>query len=212
MTTLILLRHGESEGNKAAWFAGSTDVPLTDRGRQQAKMASEYLKQYKIDTIYASDLQRAYDTALPTAKSQGLSIIPDKFLREIDAGEWEGMLYEDIVKKFGENYNLWLTDIGNAKTDGGESVAELYARITREIQKIADENEGKTVCIATHATPIRMFQCYALGEPAAYAAHVPWVPNASVTVYTYDEGKYTLVCEGVNSYLGNLATVFTKNV
>ncbi|MBQ3014558.1 MAG: histidine phosphatase family protein [Clostridia bacterium] len=76
MTTLIVVRHGYSEGNREQRFVGHGEVPLTAIGREQAICTAEYLKDYKIDRIYSSDLIRAMQTAIPTAKMHGLPIYP----------------------------------------------------------------------------------------------------------------------------------------
>lgn len=211
MTTLILIRHGESAGNREKRFAGQLDLPLTELGKKQAECAAEYLDRFSVDKIYASDLKRAYDTAVPLSQRQHIPIIASENLREINAGLWEGMPYDEIAARFPENYNVWLTDMGNAKTNGGESVGELYDRITSEITRIVQENPNKTVCIATHAAPIRMFECFAAGKEASFAKHVHWVPNASVTIYEWTD-SFKLILRGENSYLGDNATVFSRNI
>ena len=82
-TTVIMVRHGESESNKKNVFTGQQNTPLTELGIKQAALAAEALKNVHIDKIYASDLTRAYNTGLPIAKSHGLEIEKNENLREI---------------------------------------------------------------------------------------------------------------------------------
>ena len=103
-TTIYFIRHGESQANKRDAFIGHTDLDLTELGHQQAQMAAEYLKDISADVIYASDLKRAYNTAMHTADAKGMEIIPNKNLREIFAGKWEDKTFNELEKSFNDSY------------------------------------------------------------------------------------------------------------
>ena len=210
MTKLILIRHGESLGNKQNIFLGHEDMDLSPKGYKQAELAAEALKNIHIDVIYSSDLQRAYHTALPTAETHRLDVIRDSHLREINAGDWGGMGYEEL--KYKADYKLWLSDVGQAHCTGGESVAELWERIHSCVREIAEENDGKTVLIATHATPIRTLVTGWSGKTIDDMKDVPWVGNASLTYADYADGKFTLTKVNDVAHLKDLATAFPKNV
>lgn len=215
MTKFIMIRHGNSMANSRKEFGGQCDYALTDLGRLQAEKCAEALKNesiYHIDKLYASDLRRAYDTAVPIAQALDLEIIPTKRFREIYAGKWEGMPFVEIEKEYSEDYKIWRTDIGRARCTGGESVKELYERILSALDEIASENPGKTVCIATHATPIRSVCAAATGVDAADMAKIPWVANASINVFDYDDGKIVPVDIDNYRHLGDLATKLPTNV
>ena len=123
---LLFVRHGQSLGNLTGRFLGITDLDLSPLGAVQARRTADYLKDEKIDVIYASDLIRACHTAQPLSEIKGLPIIKDKRLEEINAGLWENRTFDDLEKEFPESYEgVWLHDIGNSKADGGESVAHL---------------------------------------------------------------------------------------
>jgi len=209
---LILVRHGQSEGNLVRSFLGHTDLDITELGHKQAECTAEYLKDEKIDVIYSSDLKRAWNTAEHIAAKKNLSIIADTELREIYAGEWENRLFNDLETEFAEDFKIWREDIGNARPTGGESVKELSDRIIAELLRIADMYDGETVCIATHATPIRMAGVKAMGLDVADAKNVIWAPNASVTVIDACDGELKLVKYGFNEHMGELSTVLPKNV
>ena len=212
MTRLILVRHGQSTGNQLHIITGQGDFPLTELGLLQAERCAEALKDEKIDAIYASDLKRAFSTAIPVAKSHGLEVIPHKGLREIYAGKWEGEIFDDLAVKFPEDFNCWRTDVGHAKCTDGESVAELFDRVTSALASIAAENEGKTVCIATHATPIRVVTTASMGGSAGDMTNVPWASNASLNIFDYEDGKFTAVALSVDDHLGDLSTSLPPNV
>jgi len=88
---LYLIRHGESEANLRGIFASHLAYPLTPKGHEQAEQTALYLKNERIDRIYSSDLPRAYETAVHIAAYHGKEILPHPGLREIYAGDWEGI-------------------------------------------------------------------------------------------------------------------------
>jgi len=133
-TILIFVRHGESEGNKSNRFNGSLNLPLTDKGKEQARKTAEYLKKYKIDRIYSSDLSRALETGKIIAKSQNIDVIESKELREIYGGDFEGEIYDDLRIKFPVEFKTWLNDLGNCTCPNGESIRDLLERFNRKIK------------------------------------------------------------------------------
>ncbi|MBR2019506.1 MAG: histidine phosphatase family protein [Clostridia bacterium] len=212
-TTLIVVRHGYSEGNRDTRFVGHGDVPLTEIGHAQALCTADYLKGWRIDRIYSSDLCRAMQTAIPVAKMHGLPIYPMEELREIYAGEWEGGLYAELLEKYPESYGKWIRDIGNAHPDGGESVAEMAARVYAAVDRIVQENEGKCVAIFTHGTPARVLGCRWHQLPLSKTNELPFCGNASVSIAEYEsDGSWRLIQYGYDGHQGENATRLPANV
>ena len=210
MTKLLIVRHGNSMANTQGVFAGSTDSPLTELGHAQARQTARYIADhYAVDAVYASDLQRAFDTGKAVAELFDLPVIPTQKMREIYAGEWEGKPFD--VLDLRQSYWVWKTDIGNAVCDGGESVAQLQKRIVAEVTRIARENPGKTVVIATHATPVRVLQCFCEGKELSQMKDVPWVSNASVTELCYEDEKFALVRVGYDAHLKGMHSALPAN-
>ena len=213
MTTFLLIRHGESLANVNGRFAGHLDVPLSETGHTQAAITAEYIRShYTVDAVYASDLVRAFDTGKAVADRLNLPVTPDNAFREIFAGDWEGAVYDDLPKRFPASFHIWLTDIGNAVCDHGESVAHLQERVLTALRRIAAEHDGQTVAIATHATPIRSLQCFCEGKPLGDMKTVPWVSNASITVVEYDNDAFRLFEVGKDAHLGGQRTAFPKKI
>ena len=213
MTTIILVRHGESEANRLGFFAGQTDVDLLEKGIAQARSTGVYIsRNYKVDKVYASDLKRAYKTGALISELVGAELIADKRLREINAGLWQGNTFDDLLTHYNEGYTCWLNDIGNCQCDGGESIKQLSERIFEVLCEIAESNIGKTVVVATHATPIRAMQCVLKYLPLGEMKNIPWVSNASVTEISYANKKWTFVKEGEDDFLSELRTSFPTNV
>lgn len=207
MTKIFIIRHGQSIANFIGKFAGHSDFDLTELGHRQASLAADYLfEREKVDAIYASDLLRAYNTAVPFAKKYNLPITASKELREIYAGKWEGLSFDQIAKLYPKDFSDWMNDFSNARCTEGESVAELYERVRSYVCRIADENDGKTILIATHATPVRAVNCFAMGYGADGMAEASFCGNASLNSFTYENGIATVIDTNVNEYLGELAT------
>lgn len=209
MTKLYIVRHGFSDGNLAHFFTGCTDVDLCGQGFEQAEKLAEYMKNIHVDCVYSSDLQRVVHTIEPTAREKGLKITTDPRLREINGGLWEGLDYEKIGDRNREALDVWLNDIDNAVCTGGEAVRELKTRVWEALCDIARANEGKSVLIATHATPIRAIVSIVTDTKMR---DLEWVPNASVTEIVADGENFETVRIGDNEYLGGLKTGFIGRI
>lgn len=213
MTTLLLVRHGQSEANLGDVFIGHTDANMTELGVQQAKRTANYIAQhYNVDYVYASDLKRAFRTGQEIAQKCGLDVIPDKQLREINAGEWEGITFTELDVRYSADYELWKANIGLSCCTGGESVKELSERILDRLTDIAQRHEGKTVAIGTHATAIRAMQCLLNGKPLSEMNEIPWSSNASITEVIYKNGSWHVISAGFDAHLNDLKTALPQNV
>ncbi len=204
MTTLMIVRHAQSLANKDGVFIGHKDMDLSELGFEQARLLGKYLmeRKFPIDVIYSSDLLRPYHTVEPYAKLSGKEIIADRELREIYAGEWEGHKFVDLFELYPESYRVWKTDIGKAVCDGGESVKQLYDRINAEVDRIAEENDGKTVLIGTHATPLRAVMARVEGVGHEGMQDIRWCENASLNIFEYTDGALKAVSLNISEHLG----------
>lgn len=213
MTTLIFIRHGQSESNLNRVFTGQTDIPLTSLGRDQAERTAQYLKQFPISHIYASDLSRAMDTAAPTARELGLEVVPNSKLREIYAGKWEGKSYDELKEIYGTHYQMWIEDLGRANPDEGERVLDLYQRVNEEIQRLVQLHRGECIAVFSHATPARALACKWFGYAPEDMGKVPWANNASVSIAEYDDnGSVRIVQYGYDGHQGESASSFPKGI
>ncbi len=211
MTRFIVVRHGNSLGNFKRIFLGHTDWGLSEIGEEQAKKTTEYLNQFHIDKVYSSDLSRAYDTVLASANARGLKIHKRKALREIFAGEWEAQNMAELPVRFPESFDVWRNDIGKATCDGGESLKELYKRVKTAMNKIAKENDGKTVLIGTHATVIRTLNCIWHNDKVENLQQYEWPTNASVSIVEYlGNDRYNIIEYGYDKHLEGIITKVPK--
>lgn len=214
MTTLIIVRHGQSQSNLEKRFTGQFETPLTELGHRQAEATSHLLATIPLDAIYSSDLSRALDTAAPTARRHGLQIQKSRALREINAGDWEGKLYSELMEQYPKTYSMWRTDLGHTHPEGGEHVLELAARVYDEIDRILAAHKGQRVAIFTHATPLRMLACRWFGIAPENAGEVPFCTNASVSeVEYYEDGRFCRIIRyGYDKHQGSNATALPKGI
>lgn len=212
MTTFCFVRHGESRANVDKVFTGQTDVPLSDRGMRQAEELKERLLALKPDAFFSSDLLRAVQTVTPAAEALGLAVRPEKDLREIDGGQWEGKPFGTIARAYPEDYARWTENIGLARCTGGESLEEVQTRGLAAVLRIAQENDGKTVVLATHAAMIRALTCAFRGLPLSEMQRIPFVPNASLSTVRFEKGAFAIERYADVSFLGSDVTRLPENI
>lgn len=204
LTTIYIIRHGESVANLEHRVCGHTDTPLSELGIKQADVTAEALADVHFDRIYSSDLSRAYDTALPHAKKRGLSVEKREGLREIFLGEWEYLSVDEIVEKYGKEayYDGWRGNFGTYVTPGGEGAVKCGKRIYAEIEKICREREDGQILIVCHGAAIRTFCLEVMGtSPEKYAETLPYPSNASYTKVSYDGDCFKILEFSVDGYL-----------
>ena len=147
MTTLLLVRHGETDWNADGRLQGQTDRPLSDFGRRQARKLAGELADEELEAIYASDLVRARETAQIAGERLGLRVVLDPDLREKDWGTWEG-----------------LTAVERDQVEFvGESTEEHQERILRALRRISERHPTGRVLVVTHGGSMRRVQTAALG-------------------------------------------------
>lgn len=215
MTTVYIVRHGQSVANLEERFAGHSDFPLTDLGRRQAELAGNYLvkENIRLDAAYASDLCRAFETGRIIAEKQGLTPVPSPGLREIYAGKWEAMKFIDIYEQFSESFGVWLQNIGRSRCDEGESIAEVRTRVLATVQEIVRQNPEKTILLATHGAAIRSLEAELLGLSPDEMKDLPWVGNASLTVVEFDDDLHgAIIQRDIREHLGEFASGLPANV
>lgn len=188
---LLLVRHGESLGNAVRAFLGHTDLDLSERGYEQARRTAQLLKSVDIDKIYSSDLKRAFSTGCEIGKAVGLPVEPDRRLRELFVGDWEGLAISELETLHKEQFDLWCVSFSTFTPPGGEAVPHLRERIYERIEEIARENMGRTVVLAFHAAAMRAFWSKITAEAGAeFNPDVPFPYNASVSVLYFDGNSF----------------------
>ena len=169
MTQLCLVRHGQTDWNLEGRYQGQSDVPLNEKGFEQAKSLVGKLKGKTFITIYTSDLLRAQQTAEPIANALGLPIQIEPRLREINQGEWEGVLVDDIKARYAGLWSQRTVDPASVRPPGGETVSEVAARVYAALDDIARLIPAGNVLIVSHGLSIATAICRDKGIPVGQA-------------------------------------------
>jgi len=169
VTTLLLVRHGETDWNAEGRLQGQTDRPLSDFGRRQARQLAEALEGEELEAIYSSDLARARETAEIVGERLGLPVELDPDLREKDWGTWEG-----------------LTSVERDRVEFvGESTDEHRDRILRSLRRISERHPGEgRILVVTHGGSMRRVQTAAMGMA------MPVVENCGRWLCAYEDGSF----------------------
>ncbi len=154
MTRFILIRHGETDWNIEGRWQGQADVPLNERGREQAIQTASALAGIEIAAIYSSDLSRARETAEVLASVTKLKVQFDVRLREIHQGEWQGLLASEIQARYPEAFQQRMTDPISVTPPGGEMASQVMIRVLSAIKEIRQMHSGKTVAVVSHGFAI----------------------------------------------------------
>jgi len=181
MTELLLVRHGETDWNREGRYQGQTDVPLNARGLAQGEALAESQRGQPLDCVYASDLQRARQTAEILGRVTGAPVHLDRRLREMDQGVWEGQLFSHIQ----DDHRDLLAQRGREPLDtrppGGESVREVMARVLPLLDEIHRRHPDGRVALVSHGAALAVIKIHVLDLPVeALWDQVP--PNGSVEV------------------------------
>lgn len=165
-TRVLLIRHGATVLSAEDRFAGSTDVLLSDEGRNQARALGERLADAELAAVYCSPMKRTVETASLIASPHALNLVTDAGLREIDHGHWEQLTRRDVEARFPEEYSNWEADPFTFAPEAGESGLSVMARALPVLRRIVVAHEGKTVAVVSHKATIRLVLCSLLGIDA----------------------------------------------
>ncbi len=188
MTTLILVRHGETDWNRENRFQGQADPPLNELGRRQSAELADRLAAEGVDRVYTSPQRRASETAAILADRLGLEVQPVDGLREIDVGSWSGLTRDEIAERFPDAWARWLED-GDG-FDDGETYEQLGARVIPALLGLAEQHDHEVVLVVTHGGPSRVAQAQAAG--IAYGEsrrREPVLGNCAVSRFAVENGN-----------------------
>lgn len=186
---LLLVRHGETEWNRQKRFQGQIDVPLNNNGHAQARRASEFLAQVKIDKAFSSPMLRPKDTALEIlSKHPHIQIELFDELKEISHGLWEGKFEHEIEAEFAGQLALWQSQPQTVQMPEGENLQEVWDRVAIVWQKIVESvPAGETALVVAHDAVNKAILCLLFG----FTPEQFWIfkqGNGGVSVIDYPEG------------------------
>jgi alpha-ribazole phosphatase len=162
-TRLLLVRHGETDVSMRGRCFGRLDVGLSEEGRRQADALGAALRKVRLAAVCSSPLVRALDTAEAIARPHGLRPLALDALGELDFGEVEGLTYDGIRAERPGLYREWMESPATVRFPGGESFADLRARVVPAVSEIVERHRGDVVAVVAHGGVVRVVLADALG-------------------------------------------------
>ncbi len=164
-TLLTLVRHGQTAWNVERRFQGQMDVPLSDEGLRQAERVAGWLARLPVqfEAIYSSDLSRAADTTRIIARELGIEPAYSDALRELQAGDWQGMTVADVEERFPGQLRLWREDVTGFTIPGGEGIPALQKRISDYVSELLRLHTGNAIIVVSHGAALSAYLAAANG-------------------------------------------------
>ncbi len=189
-TTILLVRHGQTEWNSHGRWQGHADVPLDQTGREQAVAIAQRLArqtEWAIDTIISSDLHRAKETASTIGKAINRPLILDPIWRERDMGDFSGLTREQIRTAYPGVLEAERKVLGLI-IPNGETGNHFWNRGAEAIAKVTREHAGKTVLVVSHGGILHVTVAGLLGMPRKHFGRLRF-GNTSLSVMTFGEDQ-----------------------
>lgn len=189
-TFITLIRHGETTWNSDGRWQGQADVPLSPVGYRQAEQLARRLldEGTRWDHLYASDLQRAWQTAAVLGGALDLPFHPLPALREVHLGVWSGLTTDEITTRYADQFAAVAQ--GGKRGEHGESDAEFRARVSAGLLLLVEKHPEQHLAVVTHGGTIRATVDHLIGGP-----HVPAerIANTSLSTIAYDGTRWHLL-------------------
>jgi phosphoserine phosphatase len=192
-TTMILVRHGQTEWNRVERFRGQADVPLNNTGLMQAASTGKRIAStWEPVAVYSSPLSRAVKTAQATASLFDLTVQIHPGLADINYGIWQGLTPEEVSVDWPEKLAAWYKTPHLACIPGGESLAELRERAMAAVNELAGHHLGQTIVVVGHTVINRIILLGILGLGNERFWGLRQEPCA-INVFEVGAGDYILV-------------------
>ena len=190
-TTLILVRHGETQGNREGRFQ-TYDVPLSKEGRAQAeRVAARLAAGPRVHAIYSSDLRRTMETAAIIGARLGLAPVADPALRELDVGDWKGVMRTELEERHPGFLEQWVAGGGVERMPGpaGECVADVARRVSAFFDAVVARHRGERVVLVSHGWALTILLAYVHGwdHAEAFSSRRVILGNTALSIVEVDE-------------------------
>lgn len=194
MTRLALIRHGETIWNAENRYAGSTDIPLSPGGLEQAERLADWASSAGLAAIWMSPLLRARATAAPSERVTGLKARVDSRLREIHFGQGEGLTETEIRQSFPQAFAAFQSDPVAHPLPGGEDPWDVAERAVECFREVETMHPRGRVLVVTHNTLIRIALCHLLGVPLSkYRTVFLTIANGALSEIRVQDGHVSLL-------------------
>ena len=191
MTSIYLVRHGQTAWNKEEIFRGRTDIPLDETGLKQAELVGQYFKGMEIYAIYSSSLSRALQTAQKIAQFHDLKVQPLQGIIDMSFGNWEGRPHQEIRESDMETYRQWVETPHLIRLPGGESLDDVRVRAMAAVEELIRNHPGKTFVLVSHRVICKVLICAILGLDNSHFWKITQDTTA-INLIQHRNGKYIL--------------------
>ncbi|MEW6300878.1 MAG: histidine phosphatase family protein [Thermodesulfobacteriota bacterium] len=183
---VLLVRHGETVWNQENRWQGHADVPLSEVGREQARRLARRLRAEgrRVRAIYASDLQRALQTAEILGEALSVPPIPEVGWREMDIGTWSGLTTAEVVARYAAEWER-LRAGEDLPRGGGETFAQFQGRIVRCVRHLIDRHAGEQVVVVTHGGAVRALLLHCRGLDVSRFRQIDKIGNTGISEVTF---------------------------
>jgi 2,3-bisphosphoglycerate-dependent phosphoglycerate mutase len=200
MTELVVIRHGETDLNRAGSFQGQIDIGLNEHGFEQARKLAQRLANESFDALYTSDLIRTRQTAEPLASHLSLLINPLIGLREQHFGELEGRTLSSVKEEMPDLWETWLLFQADFAVPGGESVRQFSVRVLSTVFGLADRHPGQRLLLVAHGGVLDMLYRHARGF-SLDGPRICSIPNTGINRLSVDEQSIRILVWGDDAHL-----------
>ena len=194
MTEFLLIRHGETDWNRALRFQGQIDVSLNDMGLTQARRLAQHLRDSEWDTatqLHSSDLTRAMQTAQQLCSAQRV-LQPQVGLREQGFGIFEGKSVEELKQDMPDLWAQWRRFQADFELPGGESTRRFHARILSHLTELAEQHRGERLVVVTHGGVLDMVW-RTVHQLDLNGYRQCQIPNAGINHVVWQDGRWRIV-------------------
>lgn len=191
-TTVLIVRHGQTESNTTGFYMGRSDEDLAEVGYKQVRRLSSRLARLPITSVYTSPLRRAYATAAILAEPHELEPRVLDNLIEIDLGDWQGLHMDEISRRWPELWQQWRNDPSEVVIPNGESLTKVTERAIPAFHRIVEANRGKQAIIVAHEVIVKVIVAHVLGAPISIYRRFD-ISNTSLTAIQFIDDKPRLI-------------------
>jgi broad specificity phosphatase PhoE len=185
-TRVLLIRHGQSEGNAEGRFGGHTSTPLSPRGRLQAEATAQALSTENLTAIYSSDLSRAVETAMPLARLTGLDVEQAEAFRERSVGVMEGLTFEEAASQHPLQYAALIRRDFDHVLLGGESYRQMLERAASQLDRAIELHRGGRIAVFSHTGTICILALHLMGALDAPELRPVWIATSNCGITRFE--------------------------
>ena len=187
-TTVILVRHGECEGNREGLFRGRTNFPIKEKGKEQARALAEALRPLAPSAVYSSPLVRAKETARVISERCDADLILRQGFINIALGRWENRKKADIQQEYPEEWRLWLSHPERLRMAGVETLGDVRRRAFANLDVLVKGHAGGVFAIVSHRAVLKplLAEVLDIGDPYFWKVHLD---TASFSILRHEKDR-----------------------